>query len=224
MRYHFRMQSPAASSSVFVRIADATSTLIELLDRLEAEIAEKRRNPHGGYGSGSGGHPPLAWNAGVAMLLMEIHSGCRELEQDLKYQVSGRIRTRGGSDGNTVKALEGLPGLVAGVDHAGAVLVARRLESWAFRARLVLGDSEPFARFPRLPGQKAPACPFCHTPDSLRYRPFSGQVRCLRPTCRDSQGNRPEGRIDVGDFSGDPLIAWASGEIGVEVGDAQEAV
>jgi hypothetical protein len=213
--YHTGM--PPSASSVYTRIADAVTTLIVLIERLEAEVPEKAAHPYGSGGlTPRGGHGPLSsWNTQAAMLVLEMHAGLRELEQDLKYQVSGHIRTRGGSDANTSLALEGLPGLVAGLDYAGAMIVTRKLEGWAFRARLILGDIEPFSRLPRLPGEKAPACPYCKTPDSLRYRPFSGQVRCIKPSCRDTNGEPPAGRLEVGAYSGEASLAWADGMTGV---------
>lgn len=204
--------------SVYTRIADATSVLIILLERLQQEIPHKpSRQPSAG-GVPRGGHGPLAsWNSQAALLFLEIHSGIRELETDAKYSLSGRIRTRGGSDSNTVIAFEGLPGLLAAADGSLALTVARRLEGWAHRARLVLGEIEPFSRLPRLPGEGEPACPWCER-QTLRYRPYSGAVRCVNPACQDSQGNQPEGRLDIGQYSGEPVLAWADGSTGVGVG------
>jgi hypothetical protein len=188
-----------------------------LIEQLEAEVPEKPKRPYGGFGTGSGGHGPLAsWNSQAALLLLEIHAGIRELETDVKYQLSGRVRSRGGSDGNTFAALDGLAGLVATADYTTAQTIARKLENWAFRARLVLGEVEPFSRLPRLPGQKEPACPYCQS-RTLRYRPFSGQVRCVRPGCKDGNGDSPVGKLDVGAYSGEPELAWADGTTGAAV-------
>jgi hypothetical protein len=200
------------------RISEAVTDLTGLIARLEEEIPEKRKQPYGGYGSGKGGHGPLAaWNSPAAMLLLEIHAGIRDLETDLIYQIAGVIRTRPGSDGNTLAALNGLPALTAGVPYESARQAARRLESWAYRASLILGDVDPFSRLPRLPGETDPACPYCHVRGSLRVRHATGTVMCLRPGCKDSEGNRPRGRIEVGSFSKEPLIAWADGTTGVGV-------
>jgi hypothetical protein len=209
------MRSPVA---LHVRVTDSVSLLEELLPRLEDELPEKKKNPHGGNGSGKGGHPPLtSWNTQAAMLVMDIHAGVRELETDLRYSVTGVVRSRGGSDGNTLRSLRGLPALCAGCDYAAVQLACKKMESWIWRARMVLGDAEPFSRLPRLPGQGEPACPFCKTAGSLRVRHATGMVICLKPTCRDSEGSRPQGRIEVGSFSGEPLVAWASGETGIGV-------
>jgi len=207
---------PSASASLYQRIGDAVGVILILIQRLEDEIPEKAVHPYGSGGlTPRGGHGPLAaWNSQAAMLILEIHQGCRELEQDLKYQVSGHIRTRGGSDGNTTKALEGLPGLVAGLDYAGAQIVAKRLESWAFRARMILGDCEPASRLPRLPGKGELPCPYCGTVGSLRMRSSTGVVTCIRPGCRDGEGNRTMGRMEVGAYSGEMSLVWADGTTG----------
>jgi hypothetical protein len=205
-------------ASVYSRIADATTTLIILMKRLQQELPHKPVHPPSVGGIPQGGHGPLAsWNTRAALLFLEVHEGIRELEQNAKYMMSGRIRTRGGSDGNTSAALEGLPGLLSAAEHDVALMVARKLEAWAFRARLVLGEVEPFSRLPRLPGQGDPPCPWCQR-QTLRYRPYSGIVKCVNPACQDSQGNQPQGTLDIGQYSGEPVLAWADGSTGVGVG------
>lgn len=207
------MRSPGA---LHVRVTDNVDALTGLLARLEEEIPEKRRNPHGGNGSGKGGLPPLtSWNTQAAMLVLDIHAGVRELETDLRYAITGVVRTRGGSDNNTARSLHNLIGLCAGSDYSAVQIACKKMESWIWRARLILGDAEPFSRLPRLPGQPEPACPFCRTAGSLRVRHATGMVICLRPTCKDTEGNRPQGHIEVGSYSGEPLVAWASGETGI---------
>lgn len=209
------MRSPVA---LHTRVTDATAALAELLERLEAEIPEKRKNPYGGAGSGKGGHAPLAsWNSQAAMLVMDIHAGVRELEVNLRYSVTGVVRSRGSSDGNTAKSLSVLPSICAGCDYDAVKAACKQMESWIWRARTVLGEVDPFSRLPRLPGAGDPACPFCQSKGTLRVRHSTGVVICLKPSCKDSEGNRPQGRIEVGSFSGEPLIAWASGETGIGV-------
>jgi hypothetical protein len=207
------MRPPVA---LHVRVVDDVAALTALLERLEAELPEKKRNPHGGYGSGKGGHHPLSsWNSQVAMLVLDIHGGTRDLETNLRYAISGSLRGRGGSDGNTRKSLANLVSLCAGTDYAGVMVVCKQLESWIWRGRLVLGEAEPFSRLPRLPGQGDPACPFCKSPGTLRVRHATGVVICLRPGCQDSEGNRTSGRIEIGSFSGDPSIVWGDRTTGV---------
>lgn len=196
---------------------DAVADILALAERLEEEIPEKQRSPFGGAGSGKGGHQALAsWNAQAAYLLMEIHAGARELEVNLRFQVAGSLRDdRGGSDGNTLAALQALPALAAGLDYAGAKLACRQLEKWAFRARIVLGEVEPFSRVPRMPGMPEALCPFCHS-RTLRMKPSTGQVRCVRPGCTDSDGNPSAGHVEVGAYSGEVMLTWADRSVGVQ--------
>lgn len=202
-----------AAPSVYTRVAEDCAELAGLLARLEAEVPEKKRNPHGGYGSGKGGHHSPAWNAPAAMLVMDIHYGVRELETNLRYQIAGTVRSRGMSAGNTQRSLDALPGLCAGLDQAAGRQAIQVLESWINRSRMILGDAEPMSRLPRLPGQSEPLCPYCRGA-SLRYRPYTGSVKCIRPGCRDSNGNKPSGALTVGQYSGQPMLAWADGTSG----------
>jgi hypothetical protein len=214
MPYHAIMQTPVA---IHVRISDDVAAMEALLERLEEELPEKKKNPHGGHGSAKGGHPPLtSWNTQVAMLVMDIHAGVRELETDLRYAIAGTVRVRGGSDGNTTRSLRALPGLCAGSDHAAVQLACKKLEGWIYRAQLILGDVAPFSRLPRLPGQGEPVCPFCNSAGSLRVQHATGKVRCLKPSCRDTEGNKPSGLVEMGQFSAQPLIAWSDGTTGVQ--------
>jgi hypothetical protein len=198
-------------------MSDATAGLGEVYEKVEAEITEKRRNPHGGFGSGKGGHYPLAaWNNQAAMWVLDVHAGLREAEQDLAYGITRRVRPpRGGSERNTEKILAGLPSLSAGADYVVVRALAKRLENWSFRGQLILGLVDPYSRLPRLPGQGDPQCPFCSSPGTLRVAHATGIVVCLRPGCADSNGNRTRGRIEPGRFSGEQSIVWSDGQTGV---------
>jgi hypothetical protein len=203
-----------AANSLHTRLTEAADDLTGILDRLEAAVPYRPSRPASPGGVPRGGHGPLAsWYSSAAYLIMEVHQGLRETEQNIRYRLSGRLRERGGSDGNTRKILEDLPGLLAGADYAAGNATARQLENWAQRGRTVLGETEPFTRLPRLPGEPDPACPYCGR-GTLRYRPYSGAVRCINPVCRDSAGNRPAGQIEPGAYSREPLLAWSDGTTG----------
>lgn len=216
--YTHRMRTQPA---LHERVADNVTCLTALLVRLEDELPEKKRNPHGGFGSGKGGHGPLAaWNTQAAMLVLEVHAGARELETNLRYSLTGALRNRGGSSRNTEVSLQNLVTLSAGADYAAVMVVIKKLDQWVWRGRIILGDAEPMARLPRLPGEADPACPYCRSSGTLRVRHSTGVVICLRPGCRDSEGNRTAGRVEVGTFSGEPSIVWADGMTGVQTGAA----
>lgn len=207
---------PKPPPALHTRITDAVADLAALLGKLEDEVPEKKRSPYGGFGTGKGGHGPLcSWNTPAAMLVLEIHEGIREIEQNLRYHTSGVLRERGDSPGNTSKCMAGIPALAAGAPHDVVMGACRKIESWCYRAGLVLGQIDPVSRLPRLPGEKDPKCPYCQTSGTLRVRHATGIVTCLRPGCRDSNGDRPRGKIEVGSYSHEPIIAWADGQTGV---------
>lgn len=208
---------PPAASSLFTRLADVTDELLGLLSRMEAELPEKPSKPVTQIGGTAASHDP-AWHAQVAMWVLEVHAGLRELETNLKYQLAGTIRTRGGSDRNTEIALERLPQLAAGLDYSAAMSTVRRLERWSYRGRVLLGDVEPYGKLPRLPGLPDPVCPYCNAA-SLRFIAVSGVVRCVRPGCTDGNGRAPAARIEFGDFSHEPMLAWDDGITGLNYGD-----
>lgn len=204
------------ADSVHTQITGNVGELLTLLPRVETELPEKKRNPYGGFGSGKGGHGQLAaWNAQAAYWLLDVHIGSRELETNLRYQIAGTFWVRGGSEANTEHCLKGLPSLAAGAPYDVAVFATRKLGSWIYRARLILGEAEPISRLPRLPQQAEPRCPYCLRKETLRVRHASGVVVCLHPACRDSNDRRPVGRIELGTYSGEPMVAWADGLTGV---------
>jgi hypothetical protein len=208
---------------IYTRITDACADLAGLLQRLETEMPFRRREGFTAGGSPSkGGHRPLAaWNTPVAMLIFTIHAGVRELDADLTYAVAHVIRPRGGAHKVTLILLERLPSLAAGADQHIAHRTARQVENWCGQARTVLGEAERWQRLPRQPGEPEPGCPWCkmHT---LRYKSFTGVVRCINPACKDSDGNSPQGRLEIGAVSGEPQLAWADNSTGVYVNGNRE--
>lgn len=204
------MKPPA----LHARVTTAADDLSALLARLEAELPEKYRKPYGAGAMPRGGDGPLAsWNSSVAYLVMEIHSGLREIETNLRYMVAGVLRNHGGGDGVTRAILDRVADLTAGASTASATAVAVQLEKWCYRARLALGESEPLARMPRLPGAPEPPCPYCGR-TSIRYQPSSGVLTCVNPGCRDRDGKRTRGRVEVGRYTGEPRVAWQDGSSG----------
>lgn len=155
-----------------------------------------------------------SWNTQAAYLVFELHRLVRDQERRLRALVSGTLATRGGSDRNTFLALDALPNLAcgAGPDEEHETLTA--LGTWLRRAREALGEIEPLSRLPRLPGQSEPRCPWCQRM-TLRHQPYAGIVRCVNPGCRDGDGRRPVGRVEIGRLSCEPLLLWGTGEVGL---------
>lgn len=155
-----------------------------------------------------------SWHTQAAYLVFELHRLVRDHESRLRVIVSGTRARRGGSDRNTFLALDALDALAgaAGPDEVHETLTA--LTAWLRRAREALGEIEPLSRLPRLPGQSEPRCPWCQRM-TLRHQPYAGIVRCINPACRDGDGRRPVGRVEIGRLSCEPLLLWGTGEVGL---------
>lgn len=159
-----------------------------------------------------------SWHSQAAYLVLELRQLARGSELGLRLRVSGSQQVRGGSDRNTTLALQALPDLVAGVrgeeDEEWAWQVWHQLDHWCCRAQLVLGEVEPLTRLPRLPGQEEARCPWCRC-RTLRYQRQAGLVRCVNPSCEDDTQQRPLARVELGRLSGEPLLVWRDGAVGV---------
>ncbi|MER7063968.1 hypothetical protein [Streptomyces albidoflavus] len=156
---------------------------------------------------------PAPWHAEAGPVLLEIHAGVRELEQDLRYHVTGHTGTaRGGSDGNTIAALDSIVRLAYGVDDEMAREAARRLNRWIEHGMQIrdIGESEKWIPIHVPKGQLPPACPYCKT-FSIRLAQESGRVACSNPRCEDEKGERPRGRIEKNQLDGTPTLVWADG-------------
>lgn len=151
-------------------LAEACTDLIAWLPHAQALIAEPDTQPTAGR-TQPGSKPP--WNSQAANIRLDIHAGARELEQNLRYRVSGTLTERGGSDTNTVLALEAAARLAEAVDHAIADAAARLVAGWiTVMMQLPAIDLEDPPR--RLPAQ----CPRCDR-GMLRAFMRDGRVACL---------------------------------------------
>jgi hypothetical protein len=204
--------------SEYERLRQAAADLAALLPRLEAELPHRPREgfrPPGASGTpGKPGARLASWNTQVAMIILSVHAGVRELEQNLRYRLTGSLRERGGSDGNTLAALDAVVSVAAGSGDRELHHAMRTVERWCWQARLALGETEAWVHVPRAPGQRAARCVYCGFA-TLRMRALSGLLRCVNPACLDQDGRRPEGRVEYGPGYGEPVVVWNSGDIGV---------
>jgi len=137
-------------------------------------------------------------NTAVFYVLTDIHAAVRELEQDFRYQVTGTVTVRGGSDGNTVAAINAVCNLAAALDHAMADHAARILNRYVTAVmQLPAVDLEERCR------QVPAPCPRCQR-RMLRVYERSGRVACL--------GCATRGRMMPGTVS-DGYIEWEDGTI-----------
>jgi hypothetical protein len=190
-------------------VAELKPLIAQLIELLPEPIADPTRGTMSRHRvSGS----PAPWHAEAGPVLMTIHAGVREVEDDLRYRITGTLQPRGGSDGNTTAALDSIVRLVHGVPEDVARGVRRELDRWIEQARQIrdVGESEKWIpiRVPR--GHLPPACPFCST-YSLRIAQESGRVACANTRCVDSNGERPRGRIEKNRITGQAVLLWADG-------------
>ena len=185
-----------------------------LLPRLQALLTEPVGDPTKGTMSHhriSGS--PAPWHPEAGPQLMTIHAGVRELEDDLRYHVTGHTgEDRGGSDGNTAAALDSIVRLVHGVDDDMARDAWNRLTSWIRQTKQIrdIAEAERWEPIHVPRGHLPPACPYCNT-YSIRLAKQSGQVACSNPKCEDNNGKRPHGRIDKNQLNGDAMLVWQDG-------------
>ncbi|RVX41148.1 hypothetical protein EDD27_3618 [Nonomuraea polychroma] len=197
--------------------AEETPTLVTELKALLPRLQELLPEPVADPTKGTMSHhkisgSPAPWHPEAGGVLMTIRAGVRELEDDLRYHVTGHTgEGRGGSDGNTVAALDTIVRLVHGVDDEMARDACHRLNRWIEQARQIrdIGESEKWIPI-RVSKGLPPACPYCNT-YSIRLAQQSGRVVCVNVRCEDGNAERPRGRIDKNRLDGSAMLVWADG-------------
>lgn len=194
-------------------LKDSVQYAVKLNKSLELVIAVKVRQP--GVFHGKVSHSPPPWYAPVANAVLDLHALARKLESGLRYELGLPQRKRGGSSGNTVRALEAIPRLCVSTDDFSVILCDKELHKWASRAETALGVKEMPRRLPRPPGSPEPPCPFCKN-HTLRMHPYDldgkGHIRCVNPACRDGNGSRTTADLEF--FHGEMVLRWSDGIIG----------
>ena len=185
---------------------------VSLNNTLELVIAVKTKQPGAFHGKIS--HSPPPWHAPAANAILDLHALARKLEASLRFELNLPARKRGGSSGNTVKALHAIPRLCEGTDDFAAHLSNRELKKWSSRAEIALNMREMPHRLPRPPGLPEPPCPICETHMLRTYSrdlDERGEVRCGNPVCFDGRGNRTSARLEF--FHGELVFRWSNGMI-----------
>lgn len=198
--------------------AEEIPALVADLKALLPRLSELLPEPVGDPTRGTMSHnritgSPAPWHPEAGPVLLTIHAGVRELEADLRYRVVGHTGpARGGSDTNTIAALDSIVRLVHGVDDETARDARSRLDRWCEQARQIrdIGESERWIPLRSPKGELPPLCPYCHTL-SLRLAQESGRVACMNARCEDGNGSRPAGRIDRNRLDGTAMLVWADG-------------
>jgi hypothetical protein len=194
------------------RLKDAIEKALSLNEHLEQVIAIKSKQPSGIF-HGKIDHSQPPWASSIAHCIMDLHAQSREMEEWLRVALKLPQRHRGGSSANTGKALEAVARLCEGADDHAVTENTKWLDGWIRRAQIALGQKEPPRRIPRLPGQKEPVCPWCSN-HTLRMLPMKGVIKCVTPKCVDSEGRKPEARMEYSAHVGDFVIIWQDGLVG----------
>jgi hypothetical protein len=182
-------------------LPEVCADLKPLLPVLEDLVTQPDTQPMPGR-TQPGSRPP--WNTAVANILFIIHAGVRELEQDFRYQVTGTMTLRGGSDVNTIRAIDAVCRLAEALDQAYADMAARLFTRYVTAAmQLPAIDLEERCRIVIVPDGSERACPDC-TRRMLRVFERSGRVACL--------GCEKRGQMMPGMVS-DGYIEWEDGTI-----------
>ena len=193
-------------------LKDTVHHSVRLNDSLELAIAVKTKQPGAFHGKIS--HSPPPWHAPAANAILDLHALARKLEASLRFELGLPSRKRGGSSGNTVKALHAIPRLCEGTDDYAAQLSTRELKKWSSRAEIALNLREMPHRLPRPPGVPEPPCPICenHTLRSYSHDlDERGEVRCVNPGCFDGRDNRTSARLEF--FHGELVFRWSNGMV-----------
>ena len=193
-------------NSIRSRLREAVIETVSLIHSLEEIIGEKPSQPTKQF-TGKTIHSQPPWFAGAANLILELHAESREMEELFRLAAHQTARQRGGSNNNTIKALQAMDGISDAVDDNRVLDGARYLERWSGRARICLGEVDRPQRLPRQPGETEPRCPFCklHT---LRWFCLRGIIRCIAPNCTDDEGRRPVAHMEISKINGDWILVW----------------
>jgi hypothetical protein len=192
-------------------VAEAAAELTRCF--LAAKILITQPDTIAANGPGLPAGPAEPWNGQAAAAFLGAVQEARDLEHELRAEVTGRpgevYRTRGpargGSDANTVAAIAAIVALAEAVDDPAAADAARRMGR---RATVVL--QLPAVDEAELWVRVRAGCHHCGCP-MMQLAPRSGRVTCIRwGRCTDHAGNHPVGVVQQS-VTGEPMVAWADG-------------
>jgi hypothetical protein len=196
-------------------LADALEDLAELVPVLAALLPEPVGDPttgttaHRKHAVGS----PAPWHPEAGPMLMTVHEGVRRMEASMRQEITGRLGgRRGGSDANTTAAMRAIENLGHGLPDDRARYYARIVGIWTAHARTVrdIDQAPKWSAIAAPKGTLPPQCPYCRT-YMLRVAMASGAVTCANPSCVDSLGQRPRGRMEYGPLTGRAMLVFTDG-------------
>jgi hypothetical protein len=160
--------------------------------------------------------PP--WNPAVANAVLDAHAAIRQAEADLHADVTGRPRAvpRAATERDTWKALDNIPALAAAASAPARDQALRKLTraTTAIRQLPAIDDAPVWQKLRPGPDGMPPICPYCQN-YTLAVAVQSGMVMCRFPGCTDRDGNLPQARLAVGEYTGQRMVAWADGLVQV---------
>jgi hypothetical protein len=197
-------------------VADAAAELARMTDEAEQLTAEHDQVLAAVVAPADPESRPPG-NAAALDVVTTVHEGIRRLEFALLCEItpdSPPAKRRGGSDANTYSAIESVVRLCSAVSRHRADEVARLLGRWTAAAKRLpaLDELARWIPLARDPGKLPPACQYCGK-YSLRVLEDSVIIACLRPGCRDSDGNSPVGRLGFDKETHRPCLMWNDGTV-----------
>lgn len=151
--------------------------------------------------------PP--WNSEVACALFDTHAMIRDIESEMRQEVSGTVARRSHRSGNTGPVLAAITAMEVAVTRPTLRRAQRELGKVALRIRQLPAVDEAlrWERLRNAPDEMPPACPYCEC-YSLKVAIVAGLVACFNPSCADDDGERPTARLDISRLDGSPVLAW----------------
>jgi hypothetical protein len=209
-----------APGSLRDQLQEAIRSSITLNDCLERVLPTPLRHLPGEVRHGKVSAAPVPWYSGAAWLIFDLHAKSRSMENELRELAGHAQRTRGGSTGNTYKALESIMAVSWSVEDEIVKECNIWLQSWCGRAYIALGLKDEPRRLPRQPGQKDPSCPFCNE-RTLRFWAYTGVVRCINSECcinpESTEPVKAQARMEWSTVANDFVLVWNDNSVGVPV-------
>lgn len=192
------------------RLRDVLREIGNLLPFLSALMPET-----GGQGPQTGvinRHAPGSsepWQTEAANAYWTIHAGIRALLNAMRVERGIAPLVWRGHDDATDRVLTMIGNYAPTVCADTLAVLTDTLERWVTAAKTIadIDTADRWTPVPRVPGGKPPACPYCQT-YNLRMARRRGEVRCIYPSCVDSEGNPTRARMEPGGMSGEGILVF----------------
>lgn len=141
-------------------------------------------------------------------LTIDFANEIRRLEVQLKGRLTGGYPQQRGSSGtNTHYAIDSVVNLCTTSDDVTVLGVLSYVATWTRRAENYFNPQKGLYRLPRQPGEGEARCPYCSA-HTMRWCPAEGIAVCIRPTCLNTDGQRPRWRADCVPLGDQLVFHW----------------